>query len=196
MLSRVERNLALVEDHLVGAGLRYRVLGGQRALERCELQAALAYLRLAHNPRDLVALAVAAEAQRGVGEGALRRLRGHCERRGPTVVGGLCRADEVAGLSGGQRAGLRAIAEGVAAVAALAAGGGLVAACREALRRSGWPTRTAGLTPLERERARRRALVLWALAVAEERSGRAPSPGFWSEPRSLGATTKRTAPGP
>jgi DNA helicase-2/ATP-dependent DNA helicase PcrA len=94
------------------------------------------------------------------------------------VVGGLCRADEVAGLSGGQRAGLRAIAEGVAAVAALAAGGGLVAACREALRRSGWPERTAGLTPLERERARRRALVLWALAVAEERSGRATLAGL------------------
>ena len=70
VLSRVERNLALVEDHLVGAGLRYRVLGGQRALERCELQAALAYLRLTHNPRPRRIGGSCGGAARGRGGGA------------------------------------------------------------------------------------------------------------------------------
>ena len=86
VLARVERHLALIERHLVLGGLPYRVLGGERALERAELRGALAYLRLAHNSRDLVALAICVETQRGVGEAALRRLRAYAGQRGLTLV--------------------------------------------------------------------------------------------------------------
>jgi DNA helicase-2/ATP-dependent DNA helicase PcrA len=67
VLARVERHLALIERHLVLGGLPYRVLGGERALERAELRGALAYLRLAHNSRDLVACDLRRDPARGGG---------------------------------------------------------------------------------------------------------------------------------
>ena len=64
-----------VEEQLNRLGLPYRVVGGTRFYDRREVRDALAYLRLAVNPLDEVALRrVINVPKRGVGDTSLAKI--------------------------------------------------------------------------------------------------------------------------
>ena len=63
------------EELLLGAGVPYQIVGGFKFYERREIKDALAFLRLVHNPRDLVSLErVINVPARGIGPITLRQI--------------------------------------------------------------------------------------------------------------------------
>jgi DNA helicase-2/ATP-dependent DNA helicase PcrA len=75
VMFRTNAQSRALEEALVRAGIRYRLVGGTRFYERREVKDALAYLRLINNPRDSISLARAINTPpRGIGAGALGEL--------------------------------------------------------------------------------------------------------------------------
>ncbi|HEY8489353.1 MAG TPA: UvrD-helicase domain-containing protein [Dehalococcoidia bacterium] len=64
-----------LEEALVRAGIRYRLVGGTRFYERREIKDVLAYLRLIHNPFDAVSLTrIINVPSRGIGQRTVEEL--------------------------------------------------------------------------------------------------------------------------
>ncbi len=100
-----------VEEQLVRSGVPYRVLGGTRFYERREIRDALAYLKLAANPADEVAVKrVLNVPKRGVGETSVRRIDAFAEMTGCGFLDALSRCSE-AGVSGRAVGGIRVFLE-------------------------------------------------------------------------------------
>ncbi|EEH64112.1 ATP-dependent DNA helicase PcrA [Gleimia coleocanis DSM 15436] len=72
-----------LEEHLIRAGIPYRVVGGTKFYERKEIKDALAYLQVIANPDDTVALRrVINTPRRGVGDKAEAAIATHAEMQG------------------------------------------------------------------------------------------------------------------
>lgn len=68
ILYRTHAQSRAMEEALVGAGVPYRIVGGLRFYERREIKDMLAYLRLIHNPVDVVSFErIANVPKRGIG---------------------------------------------------------------------------------------------------------------------------------
>ncbi len=77
VLFRTNAQSRVIEEALVRAGVRYRVIGGVRFYERKEVKDALAYLKLLLNPDDDVSLRrVINVPARGIGAGVMEGLEG------------------------------------------------------------------------------------------------------------------------
>lgn len=90
----------------------YRVIGGFSFFERKEVKDAVAYLRLAINPRDDAAFErVANVPPRGIGETSLNRLRDYAVAHRISMVEAARDVDKIVAIRGKAKAGLRDIAQ-------------------------------------------------------------------------------------
>lgn len=83
ILVRASQQIAAIEGAFTEAHIPYRVHGGTEFAERREVRDLLAYLRFAHNPRDLPALfRMINLPSRGIGTSTLEAIRAGVEARG------------------------------------------------------------------------------------------------------------------
>ena len=110
----------IVEEHLMRAGVPYKVVGGTRFYDRREVKDALAYMRVVVNPADEVSVKrVINVPKRGVGDSTVGRLEAWAAMQSMTFMEALRRSDEV-GITGRAAKGitdfLDVIDAGIAAV--------------------------------------------------------------------------------
>jgi len=75
VMYRTNAQSRALEEALIRAGIRYQIVGGTRFYERREVKDVLAYMRLAHNPYDLVSFArVVNVPGRGIGDKTMEQL--------------------------------------------------------------------------------------------------------------------------
>ncbi len=83
------RTTALIvgfEERFLKIGLPYRIVGGQRFLERQEVRDAVSYLRLVEHPHDDLALErVVGRPRRGIGAATFRKLADAARQRGMPI---------------------------------------------------------------------------------------------------------------
>jgi DNA helicase-2/ATP-dependent DNA helicase PcrA len=110
-----------LEAALSAAGIPYLVLGGLGLYERAVVRDALAYLRVAANPRDREAFIRAAGVpRRGVGAAAVAALLAEAERSGQTLVECALRADAIPQVAAPARTALCRLGAQLSELAALA----------------------------------------------------------------------------
>ena len=97
---RTNAQSRVVEEHLMRAGIPYKVVGGTRFYDRREVKDALAYLRAVVNPADEVSVKrVLNVPKRGIGDSSVARIDAWAKASGVTFVEGL-REHEEAGVTG------------------------------------------------------------------------------------------------
>ncbi|HWJ97543.1 MAG TPA: UvrD-helicase domain-containing protein [Acidimicrobiales bacterium] len=90
----------VMEEHLLRAGIPYKVVGGTRFYDRREIKDALAYLKAVVNPADEVAVKrVLNVPKRGIGDSSVNKLEAWAAMHGYTFMQALRRAGE-AGIQG------------------------------------------------------------------------------------------------
>src|SRR5512137_2463330 len=90
VMYRTNAQSRALEDAFVARGMPYRLVGGTRFYQRKEIKDALAYLRLAHNPADNIALGrVINVPPRGIGDKTIATLAAWSGELGVSMVGGL-----------------------------------------------------------------------------------------------------------
>ena len=105
VLYRTHAMSRVLEEVLLQRGIPYTIIGGMKFYERREIKDLLAYLRLAVNPADAVALRrIINVPRRGIGEASLQRLLQFAAERDMPPLEALARANEVPGLTGRVRA--------------------------------------------------------------------------------------------
>jgi DNA helicase-2/ATP-dependent DNA helicase PcrA len=113
-----------LEEVLIRVGLPYKVVGGTRFYERREIKDAVAYLRAIANPDDDVNLRrILNVPKRGLGDRSESMVAAFGERERVSFGAALDRIDEVPGLGTRAVTGLRAFAEMMADLRALAESG-------------------------------------------------------------------------
>ena len=97
---RTNAQSRIVEEHLMRAGIPYKVIGGTRFYDRREVKDALAYVKAVVNPADEVSVKrVLNVPKRGVGDSSIARLDAWAAGQGITFTEALRRAPE-AGVTG------------------------------------------------------------------------------------------------
>ncbi len=118
VLYRTNAQSRAFEEALRQHGLRYRVVGGFSFFKRAEVRDALAYIRLAMNPADDVALLrIINTPPRGIGAGTIQRLQNHAAAEGGSLWDAAVALSDHA-AAGKQRAalaGFREMMEGLRA---------------------------------------------------------------------------------
>jgi len=83
VMYRTNAQSRAIEEALIRAGVRYQIVGGTRFYERREVKDVLAYLRLVHNPYDVVSFArVVNVPGRGIGDKTMEQLERWAGRLG------------------------------------------------------------------------------------------------------------------
>lgn len=99
VLYRTNTQSRIFEETLAMERIPFKVVGGQAFFERKEVRDALAFLGVASNPHDELALRrVINVPPRGIGPASLDRLVAHGESSRTGLWGALCAADHVHGL--------------------------------------------------------------------------------------------------
>ena len=108
---RINAQSRVLEEAFMRFGIPYQLVGGTRFYERREVKDALAYVRLARNPADRVALErIVNVPARGIGEKTLEELRAWAESHGTTLWGAVEAAGQNANLATRSRASLAGFA--------------------------------------------------------------------------------------
>jgi DNA helicase-2/ATP-dependent DNA helicase PcrA len=108
---RTNAQSRVLEEHLMRAGIPYKVIGGTRFYDRREVKDALAYLRAVVNPVDEVNVKrVINVPKRGVGDGSIAKLDVYAQSRGLSFIDALRRHDE-AGVTGRAVSGISSFLE-------------------------------------------------------------------------------------
>lgn len=95
VLYRINFQSRQIEDTLNRFGLPFRLVGGVSFYKRKEVRDALAFLRVARNPRDNLALErIINTPPRGIGARSLARLRLDAARSGGSLWDAVCREAE------------------------------------------------------------------------------------------------------
>jgi DNA helicase-2/ATP-dependent DNA helicase PcrA len=90
----------VMEEHLLRAGIPYKVVGGTRFYDRREIKDALAYLKAVVNPADEVAVKrILNIPKRGIGDSSVAKLDAWAAMHGYTFMQALRRASD-AGIQG------------------------------------------------------------------------------------------------
>ncbi len=106
VLYRSNLQARLIEEELRVEGLPYRLVGGTQFFEKKEVKDAIAYLRIAVNPRDELSLRrILNYPSRGIGDVAVQRIEQHALARGRSFVNAVMHADGIDGLSDVAKAG-------------------------------------------------------------------------------------------
>jgi DNA helicase-2/ATP-dependent DNA helicase PcrA len=120
---RINAQSRVLEESLMRFGIPYQLVGGTRFYERREVKDALAYVRLARNPADRVALTrIINVPARGIGARTLEELGAWAEARGVSLWQAVEAAGENPNLAPRARAQLGAFVELMRGLMALAAG--------------------------------------------------------------------------
>ena len=100
VLYRSNGQAKLIEEELRVAGVPYRVYGGTKLFDRKEIKDAIAYLRVALNPRDELSLRrIVNTPARGLGVQSLAHLSAHAQASGSSLFRALKQAKCVEALS-------------------------------------------------------------------------------------------------
>ena len=119
---RINAQSRVLEEAFMRFGIPYQLVGGTRFYERREVKDALAYVRLARNTADRVALErVINVPARGIGDKTIEELRACAAAREATLWEAVQAAGENANLTPRARASLAAFADLVRGLASLAA---------------------------------------------------------------------------
>jgi DNA helicase II / ATP-dependent DNA helicase PcrA len=109
---RINAQSRVLEEAFIRFGIPYQLVGGTRFYERREVKDALAYVRLARNSADRVALErIINVPARGIGEKTVGELRAWAEARGGTLWQAVEAAGENANLAPRARAALAAFSD-------------------------------------------------------------------------------------
>ncbi len=135
---RINAQSRVLEESLMRFGIPYQLVGGTRFYERREVKDALAYVRLARNPADRVALnRIINVPARGIGAKTVEELGAWSESRGVSAWEAVEAAGENANLAPRARAQLGAFADLMRGLMAMAATEPPSAIFDAALERSG-----------------------------------------------------------
>jgi len=94
VLYRSNAQSRVFEEHLVAAGVPYRVYGGLRFFERAEIKDALAYLRVINNRHDDASLErIINQPPRGIGERTVSLLRDAAKLHDTSLWDAACSRD-------------------------------------------------------------------------------------------------------
>ena len=97
---RTNAQSRVVEEHLLRAGIPYKVVGGTRFYDRREVKDALSYLKAVVNPADEVSVKrVLNLPKRGIGDSTVAKLDAWAAMHGYAFMQALRRSDEV-GITG------------------------------------------------------------------------------------------------
>ncbi|HEX6128300.1 MAG TPA: UvrD-helicase domain-containing protein, partial [Candidatus Limnocylindria bacterium] len=119
---RINAQSRVLEEAFMRFGIPYQLVGGTRFYERREVKDALAYVRLARNSADRVALErVINVPARGIGDKTVEELRAWAAAREATLWEAVQAAGDNANLTPRARASLGAFADLVRGLASLAA---------------------------------------------------------------------------
>ena len=90
IMYRTNAQSRAIEEALIRAGIRYQLIGATRFYERREVKDVLAYLRLAHNPYDVVSFSrIVNVPGRGIGDRTVEQLEAWAARLGVPVYTAL-----------------------------------------------------------------------------------------------------------
>jgi len=118
---RINAQSRVLEESFMRFGIPYQLVGGIRFYERREVKDALAYLRLARNTSDRVALErVINVPARGIGAKTVEELRAWAERRDAPLWSAVEHASENPNLAARARTSLASFADVVRGLIALA----------------------------------------------------------------------------
>jgi DNA helicase-2/ATP-dependent DNA helicase PcrA len=118
---RINAQSRVLEEAFMRFGIPYQLVGGTRFYERREVKDVLAYVRLARNSADRVALErIINVPARGIGEKTVEELRGWADARGTSLWAAVEAAGENANLAPRARAALASFAAVVRPVMELA----------------------------------------------------------------------------
>ena len=91
VLYRSNAQSRVLEEHLLAAGVPYRVYGGLRFFERAEIKDALAYLRVISNRHDDASLErIINQPPRGIGERTVSLMRDAARRQNTSLWDAAC----------------------------------------------------------------------------------------------------------
>ena len=114
VLYRSNTQAKLLEEELRVAGIPYRVFGGTKFFDRKEIKDAIAYVRLALNPRDDLSLRrIVNTPTRGLGAQSLRHLVEHAGARRLSLLKALRNANQIESLSPRARASATALSKAI-----------------------------------------------------------------------------------
>jgi superfamily I DNA/RNA helicase len=117
VLYRSNLQARLVEEELRIEGIPYRLVGGTQFFEKKEVKDAIAYLRIAVNPRDELSLRrILNYPSRGIGDVAIQRIETHALARGKSFVNAVTHADAISDLSDAAKEGCRKVIKGIEAM--------------------------------------------------------------------------------
>jgi len=101
ILYRTNAQSRVLEEHLMKAGIPYRIYSGLRFYERQEIKDILAYLRLVHNPADRVSFArIINVPKRGIGKVTVAKILEYAEEQEMPVFEALAEAAYIPDLPG------------------------------------------------------------------------------------------------
>lgn len=107
ILYRVGAQSRTLEEALLRHNLPYKIVGGTRFYERKEIKDAMAYLRLIHNPEDVVSFnRIINLPPRGLGDKSLERLMTFRRSQGITLMEALAGSVSIEGLTAKAKASL------------------------------------------------------------------------------------------
>jgi DNA helicase-2/ATP-dependent DNA helicase PcrA len=135
---RINAQSRVIEESLMRFGIPYQLVGGVRFYERREVKDVLAYVRLARNPADRVALGrIINVPARGIGAKTIEELNAWSESRGVSLWQAVGEAGQNANLAPRARAQLAVFEELMSGLMAMAATDPPSALFDAALERSG-----------------------------------------------------------
>ena len=109
---RINAQSRVIEESLMRFGIPYQLVGGTRFYERREVKDALAYVRLARNPGDRVALGrIINVPARGIGSKTVEEIGAWSESRGVSMFDAVVQSAENPNLAPRARAQLGVFAE-------------------------------------------------------------------------------------
>lgn len=120
VLYRSNMQARLIEEELRIEGIPYRLVGGTQFYERKEVKDAIAYLRIAVNPRDELSLRrILNYPSRGIGDVAVQRIETHALARGKSFVTAVANAGVISDLSDAAKEGCRKLTDAIAGMRAV-----------------------------------------------------------------------------
>ncbi|HEV3192786.1 MAG TPA: UvrD-helicase domain-containing protein, partial [Polyangiaceae bacterium] len=109
---RVHAQSRVLEEGLRAANIAYQVIGGAKFYERAEVKDALAYLRIAINPRsDVDLLRVVNVPTRGIGDTTVQRLTAWATANDAALFDALARVEEIGDIGAAAKKKLRSFRE-------------------------------------------------------------------------------------
>jgi DNA helicase-2/ATP-dependent DNA helicase PcrA len=172
VLYRSNAQAKLLEEELRLAGIAYRVFGGTKFFDRKEIKDAIAYMRVALNPRDELSLRrIVNTPPRGLGAQSLRHIVEYAEAQRMSLLRALKNARSIEPLSARAQTSAVRLSEAIEAAGHGFRGAGLADAARSLLRAAGMLQDDAARSPDAKRRKANIDFLTRSIERLEARSG-------------------------